>query len=144
MNCADCDAPPGEEHSEDCTLEKWWRDRKLKDCERYMNTVAIAAALYCFDYRDPDVSIEFFKHPYEGYGGACLAIVLAVPDAYHPEKMQQQRINVPVPPMVSPEHFYDWLLWRLMTVAKHEVNEFAWVSGAPRHDPHADGYWNLR
>jgi hypothetical protein len=112
----------------------------------YLSPSQCHAALNSIEYRHPGVNIEMFWHPYEGYQGCCIAITFAVPNSYKQGEQQTQRVNVPVPPIVSVVHFLDWLRWRLSTIALHEVNEMLWVTGenTPRVDPHSAEYWDLR
>ena len=106
---------------------------------KYVGPQEMKEFLERVDYRHPSFDMALFVHPDEG---VCLAISFTVPDAYKYGEPQTQRVNVPVPPITSREHFYDWLKWRMKTVALHEVNEMFWVDGKPLLDPHSETYWN--
>jgi hypothetical protein len=95
------------------------------------------------EYRHPNVAMALFLHPYEGFGNVCLAISFVVPDAYKKGEVQKQNVNVPIPPITSKHHFYDWLKWRLETIALHELNELFWVEGEIQLDPHSGKYWEI-
>jgi hypothetical protein len=110
----------------------------------YLTPAELHAALQSMEYRHPDIVINMFIHPYEGYRNVCVSISFEVPDSYKQGEQQRQCVNVPVPPIVSVEHFHDWLKWRLETIALHEVNEMYWVHGEILLDPHSETYWKLR
>lgn len=111
---------------------------------RYLSPVELYGELRRIDYRHPGVDITMFSHPYEGFQHVCLAIEFTVPNSYKQGEQQTQCVNVPVPPIVSAEHFQDWLKWRLVTIALHEVNELFWLDGSIMLDPHSENYWKLR
>lgn len=107
----------------------------------YLSSLAIAQEVARVDLRWPGAELSCFIHPYEG---VCLRIVFGVPNAYRDTEEQDQGVNVPVPPLVSVDHFHDWLRWRLGLMAQHEVSEMYWLDGAPMNDPHSKHYWELR
>lgn len=106
----------------------------------YLSPPLLTALLAEVEYK-PGFSFEAFTHPVEGF---CIAIGFTVPNSYHQGEQQTQRVNVPVPPIVSAEHFHDWLDWRLDRIDAHERVEFYRVRGEVRRDPHTEGYWALR
>lgn len=117
---------------------------------RYLDATHVANTLKRFTYK-PGFSFEVFTHPYEGL---CVAIRFSVPDstksladyagAVRAVSLQHQCVNVPVPPIISAEHLFDWIEWRCRTIEIHELCEFAKVDGTVRHDPHSEEYWGLR
>lgn len=109
----------------------------------YLSPEQLEAELSRVRLRHPAVSVRIFRHPFEGYRNVCLAIIFTVPNSYRPGEDQTQCVNVPVPPIVSPDHFHDWLLWRIQTIALHETCEMYWLDGAPMFDPHSEAYWQL-
>lgn len=111
---------------------------------KYLTPQEIRGCLSAVNYWHPDMIIDLFMHRYEGYGRVCLAITFTVPNSYKQGERQTQCVNVPVPPICNPEHFYDWLKWRLETIALHEVNEMFWVDGLVHLDPHSESYWEAR
>lgn len=110
----------------------------------YLSHAQLLGALSMVDIRIPGMSVELFRHPIEGFQNCCLAITFTVVDAYNTDERQTQRVNVPIPPLVSHEHFIDWLHWRLSTIAVHEVSEMLWYDRYPAYDPHSPDYWDLR
>lgn len=108
----------------------------------YLTAAQIREALGRFEYRDSRFGApEVFEHPYEG---TCVCIKFVAQDAYERREIQDQTVNVPVPPLVSVQHLFDWLVWRYGTIAMHEVCEYAWVDGKPLYNPHSGEYWELR
>lgn len=79
-----------------------------------------------------------FKFHRDQHEGVVLTIEAMVPDAYHPEKDVMLRIHTYVPPVTTPNGFYEWLLWRLERIASHETREWLRVDGKPVSDPHAE------
>lgn len=110
----------------------------------YLSSIAIATEVGKIDYR-PGYVFTVFRHPFEGL---CVRVELSVPNAYCKtgggSEEQDQGLNIPVPPIVSAEHFHDFMKWRLGRFELHELNEFYWVDGHVLHDPHSSGYWKLR
>jgi hypothetical protein len=111
---------------------------------RYLSPAELYDELLRIDYRHPNVNISMFTHPYEGFQHVCVAVIFTAPNAYSPGEAQTQCVNIPVPPIVSAEHFQDWLKWRIQTIANHELNELFWLDGSIMIDPHSDAYWKLR
>jgi hypothetical protein len=105
----------------------------------YYDTRQVAAHVETYSYK-PGFTFMVWEHPYEG---TCLEITFFVPNSYRQGEQQTQCVNVPVPPLVSPTHVYDWLEWRLTRIEMHELCEFSRVSGQPRNDPHSPEYWEL-
>lgn len=105
----------------------------------YLTPLQIAVILRDVSYK-PGFMFSTFTHPVEGF---CLTIEFTVPNSYRQGERQTQRVNVPVPPIVSAEHFHDWLNWRLDRIDDHERVEFYKVSGEMRCDPHSESYWEL-
>jgi hypothetical protein len=111
----------------------------------YMSPAQLKHALELVEYRHPSVNWQLFTHPFEGFNNVCLRITFTVPNSYKQGEAQQQGVNVPVPPIVSRDHFNDWLKWRLQTIANHEVNELFWHRDGekPILDPHSESYWEI-
>jgi hypothetical protein len=108
----------------------------------YLSSIAIVAEIATIQIRWPGAQLSCFTHPFEGL---CVRLEFSVPNAYACDGVvQDQGVNIPVPPIVSVEHLHDWLQWRLGIMALHELNEFYWVNGSPRFDPHRKEYWKLR
>jgi hypothetical protein len=111
---------------------------------KYLTPQQINHELERMKYRHPAVVMAPFIHPFEGFQNVCLAIEFTVPNAYKQGEQQKQCVNVPVPPIVSAEHFHDWLLWRMQTIVLHETCEMYWLDGkAPMYDPHSETYWKM-
>ena len=109
----------------------------------YLGFDDIVRCLSHVQYRQPGYTLELYRHPFEGFRNLVLDITFTVPDAYN-DGIQQQVVHVPLPPLVSAQHFYDWLRWRLGVIAQHEVSEMLWMDDKPINDPHSDEYWALR
>jgi hypothetical protein len=77
---------------------------------------------------------------YDGaYEGQHCVIRTRLEDSYNPGEMVELDIHSMLPPMRTTEDFEQWLLWRLMRIATHEVREWLKKDGKPIVDPHADG-----
>src|SRR4051812_22267424 len=110
---------------------------------RYLMPQEIARELEHMEYRFPGMNMALFQHPFEGFHNVCLAVEFSVPNSYKQGEQQKQCVNVPVPPIVSADHFHDWLLWRLQTIALHETCEMYWRDGKLMYDPHSEKYWSM-
>lgn len=86
----------------------------------------------------PGWTLTLLRHSHEG---PMLRIEAKVLNSYCPEQETMLGINSFIPPMTSPEHFYEWLLWRLERVEVHECQEWFKVKGDPWHDPHKDDWF---
>lgn len=106
----------------------------------YLSSIAIACEVRKINYR-PGYRFTVFRHPFEGL---CVRVELSTINAYRKTEMQDQVLNIPVPPIVSAEHFHDFMKWRLARFELHELNEFYFVDGHVLHDPHSEEYWELR
>lgn len=104
---------------------------------RYLDPLTMATEVRKVT-RKPGEAFSCYVHPLEGF---CVRVEFTVPDSYHHGRMQTQGVNIPVPPIVSVEHFHDWLEWRMRIIDAHEHAEFYKVDGVMRHDPHSDAYW---
>jgi hypothetical protein len=98
---------------------------------RYLTPAEIWDQLDTITYK-PDWRFTMHKHPVDGW---CIEIQFTVPDAYGAGD-QDQRVLVPVPPIVDNEHFHDFMRWRLERIEHHEIAEFYRINGRQRHDPH--------
>jgi hypothetical protein len=80
-------------------------------------------------------NIEVFNNPYEG---PYLSVKVWVEDASNSGGELELRINSPIPNIAryDNEHFYEWLLERLIKIEIHEVCEFFRVGGVKFYDPH--------
>jgi hypothetical protein len=105
---------------------------RLDQAPRFLTHLELAAELAHLSYK-PDYHLSLFVDPWEG---SVLRIVVKVPDAYHPDQLQEQRINTRLPPFESVAGFRHYLLWRLIMVEIHEAREFLRRDGVPISDPH--------
>jgi predicted metal-dependent enzyme (double-stranded beta helix superfamily) len=101
---------------------------------KYLDADMLQLCLNAVEYK-PGWRFTIHQHKWEGL---CVDIAVSLPNGYRPDQEVDVNIRVPVPPIVSPEHFHDWLMWRLARVEMHEMREFYHVNGTIRDDPHAE------
>lgn len=69
-------------------------------------------------------------------GGLHLVITACVPDAFGSGDVTLD-VQVPLPPMVTPEDLVRFLQWRVLRCELHEAREFFRVDGRIYDSPHA-------
>jgi hypothetical protein len=109
----------------------------------YMTPDQIIQELRCVTYK-PGWEFTWHTHPFDGL---TLRITFSAPNVYRVSlgadetgDMQEQGINVPIPPLMSRAQFHDWLMWRLKIIELHELQEFYWVNDKIYRDPHNPDY----
>lgn len=76
---------------------------------------------------------------YDGrFEGQHLAIKVELPDAHDPRETVTIQVENMLPPIPTGAYLDEWMVWRLMRIATHEVREFYRDrEGTAIFDPHA-------